>query len=132
MKIFKILSLALLLFLPGSVRAQEGVEAFAPIVKYLEKGDAEKLSAWFDNSLEISVCGVTSDSSRKQATQIMKNFFTNVKPTSFVLQHAASKSNMKYALGVLSAGTTSYAVTIFVNFQDNSYKIQQLKIEKLR
>lgn len=132
MKLFRILSLAILLILPGSIRAQEGVEAFAPIVKYLEKGDAEKLSAWFDNSLEISVCGVTSDSSRKQATQIMKNFFTNVKPTSFTLQHAASKSNMKYAIGVLAAGTTSYSVTIFVNFQDNGYRIQQLKIEKLR
>jgi hypothetical protein len=38
---------------------------------------------------------------------------------------------MKYALGTLNAGGEMFLVTIFVNFKDNGYKIQQIKIERL-
>ncbi len=132
MKTIRTLFFATLFLLPAALRAQDGAEAFAPIIKYLERGDAESLSAWFDDSLEISIDGVANDSSRKQATQILTNFFTTVHPTSFTIQHAASKSNMKYALGVLQEGKSSYSVTIFVSFKDNGYRVQQLKLEKIR
>ncbi len=132
MKYLKIVALAAALLLPVLGRAQESYEAFLPIAKYLELGDADKLSAWFDDNLEITVQDVTSDSSKNQAKQIMKRFFSTVHPTSFTIQHAASKSNMKYALGVLTAGSTNYNVTIFVNCAEDGCKIQQLKIEKVR
>jgi hypothetical protein len=38
---------------------------------------------------------------------------------------------MKYALGTLNAGGEMFTVTIFVNFADMEYRIQQLKIERL-
>ena len=37
---------------------------------------------------------------------------------------------MKYALGVLNAGGEMFLVTIFMNYKDDSYQIQQLKIER--
>lgn len=132
MKVLRILSILFLAFLPLLSRGQESYEAFVPIAKYLEMGDAEKLSAWFDENLEITVLEMTSDSSRNQARQIMKRFFSTVHPSSFVIQHAASKSNMKYALGLLSAGSATYTVTIFLNCNDQGCRIQQLKIEKVR
>ena len=131
-RIFRILALAAIVLCPSVARAQESYEVFVPIARYLEQGDAEKLSAWFDDTLEVSINGVSNDSSRNQARQIVKRFFTNVKPTSFTLQHAASKSNMNYALGVLASGSTSYSVTVFVSLKGDSYRIQQLKIEKIR
>ncbi len=38
---------------------------------------------------------------------------------------------MKYALGNLNAGGEIFLVTIFVGFDNSTYKIQHLKIERL-
>lgn len=108
-----------------------GNDVFAPISKYIEKGDAEKLSAWFANNLEISLLSNTNDSSKSQARQIVKSFFEAHTPRSFTITHMVSKGNMKYALGELNAGGEMFQVTIFVSYVDGTYKIQQLKIDRM-
>ena len=61
----------------------------------------------------------------------MKTFFDTYTPRSFDVTHTAGRANMKYALGTLKAGGESFVVTIFMSCKDSSYKIQQLKIERL-
>ena len=120
------------LFAYASVYAQEtGYDVFNPISKYLAQGDAEKLSAWFSDNLEVTIFSDSNDSSRNQARQIMKSFFRSYTPRSFEITHKAGRSNMKYALGTLNAGGEMFIVTIFVGYNDTSYKIQHLKIERV-
>jgi len=135
----KIKSIALLLtaaisFCCGGLASaqNEGYDVFIPIAKYIRQGDAERLSAWFDDNLEISVASTTSDSSKNQAKQILKAFFDNHTPRSFEIRHTASRSNSKYALGFLNAGGEVFEVTIFVSNCGDRYKIQQLKIDRIR
>ena len=119
------------LFFPG-LRAQEnGYDVFNPISKYLAQGDAENLSAWFSDNLEVTIFSDSNDSSRNQARQIMKSFFRSYTPRSFEITHKAGRSNMKYALGTLNAGGERPIVTIFVSYNETSYKIQHLKIERV-
>lgn len=114
------------------VHAQDkGYDVFNPISKYIAQGDADRLSAWFSDNLEITIFSTSNDSSRNQARQIMKSFFKSYTPRSFEVRHKAGRSNMKYALGTLNAGGEMFMVTIFVNFKDDSYRIQQLKIERI-
>lgn len=114
------------------VHAQDkGYDVFNPIAKYMAQGDAEKLSAWFSDNLEVTIFATSNDSSRNQARQIMKSFFKSYTPRSFEISHKAGRSNMKYALGTLNAGGEMFLVTIFVNFRDDAYRIQQIKIERL-
>ena len=121
------------LFIGVSLSAQDaGYDVFVPISKYIEAGDADKLSAWFADNLEITIFTVTNDSSHSQARQILKTFFNSYTPQSFSLTHKAGRSNMKYALGSLSAGGEIFIVTIFVSYKETSYKIQQIKIEKIQ
>lgn len=121
-----------------------GNDVFVPIVKYIEQGDADKLSAWFADNLEICVAGGTNDSSKNQARQILRSFFLQNTPQSFEITHTAGRPNMKYALGILKAGGEVYNVTIFVGCKhsnpkknsseeacnNSTFKIQQLKIER--
>ena len=119
-------------FLCADVTAQEsGYDVFNPISKYLAQGDAEKLSAWFSDNLEVTIFSDSNDSSRNQARQIMKSFFRSYTPRSFEITHRAGRSNMKYALGTLNAGGEMFVVTIFVGYSDSTYKIQHLKIERV-
>ncbi len=129
-KIFAALSV-LLSCVNGHATA-DSYDVFVPIAKYLGQGDAERLSAWFDDNLEITITSTTNDSSKKQAKQILKAFFANHKPRSFEISHAASRSNSKYALGFLNAGGEVFEVTIFVSRCGDRYKIQQLKIDRIR
>ncbi len=108
-----------------------GGDVFVPISKYIAAGNSEALSAWFADNLEIAVLARESDASRAQARQIVKTFFDTYTPRSFDVTHTAGRANMKYALGTLKAGGESFVVTIFMSCKDSSYKIQQLKIERL-
>ena len=124
--------LAAALLIPTGSKAQDNAyDVFTPIAKYMALGDAERLSAWFSDNLEITIFSTSNDSSRSQALQIMKSFFKSYTPRSFDISHRAGRSNMKYALGTLNAGGEMFLVTIFVNFKDDGYKIQQIKIERL-
>ena len=120
------------LFSVCDIKAQEnGYDVFNPISKYFSKGDADRLSAWFSDNLEITIFSNSNDSSRNQAKQILKSFFNSYTPRSFEITHRAGRSNMKYALGHLSAGGEVFLVTIFVNYNESGYKIQHIKIEQM-
>lgn len=120
-----------LLFAGLTSYASKGVyDVFIPIAKYIRNGDAESLSAWFADNLEISILSNTSDSSKSQAKQIVKSFFNTHNPHSFEITHEAGRDNMKYAIGMLNAGGDTFEVTIFISYQKDGYKIQQLKIDK--
>ncbi len=123
---------AVMLSLCGHAQAHgRGYEVFTPISKYLGQGDAEKLSAWFAENMEVTILSNTHDCSRNQACQLLKSFFRSYSPRSFEIAHKAGRANMKYALGTLTAGGENFMVTIFVGLKDSSYKIQHMKIERM-
>lgn len=112
-KIFTALTVMLSLF--SGTAVADSYDVFVPIAKYLGNGDAERLSAWFDDNLEITIMSTTNDSSKNRAKQILKAFFDNHTPRSFEIRHTASRSNSKYALGFPNAGGEVFEVTIFVS-----------------
>lgn len=132
MKRFLTLCVTLFALSAFGLDAQDkGYDVFVPIGKYIAQGDAASLSAWFSENLEVSIISSTRNCSRTQARQIVKTFFETYTPRSFDISHKASRSNMKYALGQLSAGGEVFIVTIFVSSKaDGTYQIQQLKIDR--
>lgn len=125
------LLLSIILFNHSGLQAQQAQDVFVPIGKYIQQGDSESLSAWFANNLELDILGKTSDCSKVQATQIMKDFFVTYTPKSFSIIHKSGKAPMKYAIGNLNAGGETFRVTLFVKTQQNSgNQIQQLRIER--
>ena len=127
-----LLSALALTFRPSLAGAQNGVyDVFVPISKYLSQGDADKLSAWFADNLEVSIGQSSYNASKTQARQIVKSFFDTNAPRSFVVSHTAGKNNSKYAIGTMKAGGDTYLITVFVNIEGQGYKIQSLKIEPM-
>lgn len=123
---------AALILACGNAKAQDAsYDVFNPIAKYLANGDADRLSAWFSDNLEVTIFSNSNDSSCNQARQIVKSFFKSYTPRSFEIIHKAGRSNMKYAMGTLNAGGELFSVTIFVNYNESDYRIQHLKIERI-
>ncbi|MBQ7999497.1 MAG: DUF4783 domain-containing protein [Bacteroidales bacterium] len=122
---------SLVLFIFPSLKAQQTQDVFVPIGKYIQQGNSESLSAWFANNLELDILGKTSDCSKVQATQIMKDFFITYTPKNFSIIHKSGKAPMKYAIGNLNAGGETFRVTLFVKTQkEGGNQIQQLRIER--
>ena len=114
-------------------RPQSGdYDVFVPIAKYLAQGNAEALSAWFADNLDMTVLSKGGNSSRSQARQILKTFFEGYTPRDFQITYTAGRANMKYALGTLNAGGENFLVTIFVSSKGDTYTIQQMKIERIK
>ncbi len=132
MHIIRKLSILLIAVSAGlSAKAQDKrFDMFIPIAKYITQGNAEALSAWFSDNLDISVLSPESSYSRNQSEKILETFFKSNTPRSFEITHTAGSTNMKYALGTLDAGGENYLVTIFVSLKGDTYSIQQLKIER--
>lgn len=131
--IIKYFTAALLILSSLSLKAQEkGYDMFIPISKYIASGDTDSLSAWFADNLEISLFSKASIASKNQARQILKSFFESYTPRSFTITHKAGRENMKYVIGSLNAGGETFGTTIFVSYRDNSYKIQQIIIERIQ
>lgn len=110
--------------------AQQEQDVFVPISKYIQNGDAERLSAWFAPNLEVDLLGSSNVCSKQQAKQILKEFFNENSPKSFEIAYKSGKAPMKYAIGNLSAGGCKFRVTIFVKTQQNGNFIQQIRIER--
>ncbi|MCQ2153312.1 MAG: DUF4783 domain-containing protein [Bacteroidales bacterium] len=108
--------------------AQPGYDVFQTITKYLIKGDADALAAWFAKDIDISVISGGGDASKAQAKQILKNFFEAYTPQSFTVIHTAGRANMKYVFGELSAGGETFNVTVFLSSKEDRNEIQQIKI----
>ena len=132
MKRFLLISILLAVFAParGQSPQENTYDVFQPIARYLGQGDAEKLSAWFADNLEIKVVSSTNDASKSQARQILKSFFETYSPQSFTIRHKTGNDRMRLGVGTLSAGGDNFTVTILVSNKDRNYMIQQLKIEK--
>ena len=123
-----------LFFLAGTVLANAQTstdDVFVPLSKYISQGNTEALSAWFDDNLEVTIMSHGGMSSKAQAKQIIKSFFRTHSPESFEVNHTAGRSNMKYILANLQAGGESYHVILFLNSQSGTYRIQQIKIDKI-
>lgn len=104
-------------------------DVFVPISKYIQNGDAERLSAWFAPNLEMDILGKNIVCSKQQARQIIREFFNEYSPKSFVIAYRSGKAPMKYAIGNLSAGGSKFRVTLYVKTQQEGNFIQQLRIE---
>ncbi|MCF0175019.1 MAG: DUF4783 domain-containing protein [Bacteroidales bacterium] len=117
---------------PSRAQQLTSDDVLTPISKYIAKGDAQKLSAWFSSSIEVGIFKNDAPTSKAQARQIMKTFFKNYPPRSFEFIHKASKGNGKYAIGTLNAGGENFTITIFTAYNEKygDFRIQQISISR--
>jgi len=108
----------------------QGGDVFIPIAKYIQKGDADRLSAWFADNLEIEILGQKSECSSTQATRIMKNFFSQYTPKNFSIIHKSGSPPMKYAIGTLNTGSENLRVVLLVRINPGTPQILRISIER--
>ena len=121
------ITIALIIFL--SIRAFCGMDIFEDIGSSIRSGDAQSISKFFGNSVDLTIINKEEMYSKAQAEQMLKDFFSKNTPVSFAIIHkGVSKEGSKYAIGSLvTAQGTTYRTYFYIKQSGNNYFIQELR-----
>ncbi len=100
------------------------------IFKSIETGDVEALSNYFSESIELILADKEGIYSKRQATQILKQFFNNNRPEKFNVLHQGGSENAKYAIGTLNTTQGKYRIHFLVKIENNKAQIHQIRIQE--
>lgn len=101
------------------------------IASCIRSGNARALSAYFGNSVDLTVLGKEEMYSKAQAEQVLRNFFLKYPPRSFTLKHhQPSPAASQYGIGsYVSRNNHTFRIYFLVRKIGNQSFIQQLSIE---
>jgi hypothetical protein len=125
MRIWNILALTILITL--NLSAQNVPKGLMDAMK---NGNADKLSGFFHQNLEMTILEKDYMSSKNQATRIMEDFFNNYKPLDFTVSFEGTKENSKYAIGILKTEDQDFRINLFFLSQGKNKLIYYISIEK--
>lgn len=100
------------------------------LIEAIGKGDENRMSAYFHQSLEMTILEEDYKASKNQATRIMENFFKKHTPTEFKVSFEGTKEQSKYAIGTLTTKDGAYRVNMFFLNKEGNRLIYYLSIEK--
>ena len=100
------------------------------LVEAMDQGDASAMSAYFHQSLEMSILEEDYETSKNQATRIIESFFKKHSPTGFTVSFEGTKEQSKYAIGTLSTKDGTFRVNLFFINKEGKRLIYYLSIEK--
>lgn len=124
--------LSLFVFFAHSLSAQNN---FENIYAALKSGNSKELSKYFDNQIELTIKGASVNAqntySKTQATSIMKEFFSQVKPVSFKELHGGAANEwLKYKIGYLTTEKGKFRLMLRVKETKGSILIQEIELIK--
>jgi hypothetical protein len=93
-------------------------------------GNAVELSKFFNEEIELVLIDKEDLYSRKQAEQIMKQFFSENRPSAFRIIFEGGKETSRYAIGTLTVKDHEYRIYLLIKNGDNNPLIHQLRIEE--
>lgn len=124
--------LLILLFTPAFLFANQGNPSLDAISIALNAGDADGLSKYFSDTVEISIQDKEQTYNKAKATEVIRNFFTTNQPKSFTQVHkGTSRENSdQYCIGNMVGSTGNYRVYLYLKVNGNTVSIQEIRFDK--
>jgi hypothetical protein len=101
------------------------------VIGALRSGDAEALSKYFDDNVELTL-PVKSDSySKAQAQVILKDFFGNNGVKGFELKHKGDSPGGHYCIGTLQTKSGNYRAHVFMKSKGNKEVVKEIRFQSI-
>ncbi len=104
--------------------------SFDEVVRAIKSGDAAGVSAYFDNTVEITLPGKSNSYSKSQAALVLRDFFANNTVKDFEILHKSDDSGSQYCIGNLKTSNGIFRTTIFIKQKGGKELLQELRFEK--
>lgn len=127
-----VLSIALATFCQSVLAQPTNKVILNDIVECFVHNDAERLSSYFNERIEITLSGESKEYAKSQAKFVMKDFLELHPPAAFTFNHQGSTDNTIYALGTYRSPEGVFEVDLYLKLQHADYVINQIKFERQR
>jgi len=121
-KIF-FLSTVVIAFIMSAFKPITGLE---DVINALKGGNAEELSKYIDDNIEISLPDKSDNYSRTQAVMVLKDFFNNNGVTGFEVQFKGENGGGQYCIGNLKTKSGVYRTTVFMKSKEGKQVIKEI------
>lgn len=99
------------------------------VVSAIKVGDANRMSKYFDNMIEISINDQSRAYSKPQAEMIVRDFFSSKEIKTFKVVHRGNSNDSEYCVGSLTTENGAFRTTIFMKMKGDKKLIRELRFE---
>lgn len=121
----------LLLFLGLHPKATAQSSAATPtvdaVLKSIARGDANRLSQFFAERVELTLLDKRMVYSHQQARFVMADFFRKFPPTHFYTLHTGTSNSTFYVLGRYQSQRGALEVNLFLKYDRGYFRITQMR-----
>lgn len=100
------------------------------VVNAIKSGNAASVSKYFDNTVEITINGKSTNYSKAQGEVVLRDFFANNTVKSFSVLHQGESGGAEFCIGTLSTSNGSYRTTLNLKQKGDKQTLQEIKFEK--
>ena len=100
------------------------------VINAIKTGDAASVSKYFDNTVEITVNGKSSNYSKIQGEVVIRDFFANNAVKSFTVLHQGQSGGSEFCIGTLTTSNGNYRTTLNLKQKGDKQTLQEIKFEK--
>lgn len=100
------------------------------VVNAIKAGNAASVARYFDNTVEITVNGKSTNYSKTQGEVVLRDFFTNNAVKSFSILHQGESAGAQFCIGTLVTANGSYRTTLNLKQKGDKQILQEIKFEK--
>ena len=100
------------------------------VINAIKTGNAASVSKYFDNTVEISVNGKSSNYSKTQGEVILRDFFANNPVKSFTVLHQGQSGGAEFCIGTLVTPNGNFRTTLNIKQKGDKQTLQEIKFEK--
>ena len=115
-------------FLSSAFKPVTGLD---DVIGALRNGNAQELSRFIDDKIEISLPDKSDSYSKSQAVMVLKDFFNNSGVTGFEVQFKGENGGSQFCVGKLQTKSGSYRTTVFMKTKEGKQLVKEIRFQSL-
>ena len=96
------------------------------VVTAMRSGNANQLSRYFDDRIDIQLPNKSENYSRTQAEMILKDFFSNNEVKNFQVKHKGENNGAQFCIGLLQTRNGNYRTKIYMKQKGDRQVLQEI------
>lgn len=96
------------------------------VVTAMRSGNANQLSKYFDDRIDIQLPTKSDNYSRTQAEMILKDFFSSNEVTNFQVKHKGENNGAQFCIGLLQTKNGNYRTKLYMKQKGERQVLQEI------
>lgn len=101
------------------------------VVSAMKSGNANQLSRYFDDRIDISLPGKNDNYSKSQGEMILKDFFINNDVKDFQIKHKGENNGSQFCFGVLQTKNGNYRTKLYMKQKGDKQVLQEIGFQRV-